>query len=82
VSDRRLGHRAMSGSGRTVGCASEIGLKCAFNSEHWTIKKNRGIIVKNFRNFLFEDDRLLEKILLNKVFKIDQGIRCNFFRIF
>jgi len=35
VSDRRLGRRATSGSGRTVGCASEIGLKCAFNSEHW-----------------------------------------------
>jgi len=34
VSDRWLGRRATSGSGRTVGCASEIGLKCAFNYEH------------------------------------------------
>jgi len=34
VSDRRLGRRATSGSGETVGCASEIGLKCALNSEH------------------------------------------------
>jgi len=32
VSDRRLGRRATSGSGKTVSCASEIGLKCAFNS--------------------------------------------------
>jgi len=45
------------------------------------IKENRGIIVKNFRNFLFEDDGLLEKIFLNKVFRIVQRIRCNFFRI-
>jgi len=28
----------------------------------------REIIVKNFRNFLFENDKLLEKILLNKKF--------------
>jgi len=35
VSDRRLGRRATSGSGGTVGCASEIGLKCALNSEYW-----------------------------------------------
>jgi len=34
VSDRRLGRRATSGSGGAVGYASEIGLKCAFNSEH------------------------------------------------
>jgi len=34
VSDRRLGRRATSGSGGTVGCASEIGLKYALNSEH------------------------------------------------
>jgi len=35
VSNRRLGRRATSGSGRTVDCALEIGLKCTFNSEHW-----------------------------------------------
>jgi len=35
VSDRRFGRQAMSGNGRTVGCASEIGLKCVFNSEQW-----------------------------------------------
>ena len=32
--DRRLDRRAASGSGGTVGVASEIGPKCATNSEH------------------------------------------------
>jgi len=32
----------------------------------WRLK--RGKIVKNFRNFLFENDKLLKKILLNKKF--------------
>jgi len=32
----------------------------------WRIK--RGKIVKNFRNFLFENDKLLKKILLSKKF--------------
>jgi len=45
----------------------------------WWLK--RGKIVKNFRNFLFENDELLKKTE-QKVFKIDQRIRCNFFRIF
>jgi len=35
MSDRWLGRQATSGSGGTVGCASEIELKCALNSEHW-----------------------------------------------
>jgi len=32
----------------------------------WRLK--RGKIVKNFRNFVFENDELLKKILLNKKF--------------
>jgi len=34
VSNQRLGRRATSSSEKTVNCASEIGLKCAINSEH------------------------------------------------
>jgi len=42
-----------------------------------------GKIVKNFRNFLFANDELLKKILLNKKFlKLIKEYAVIFFRIF
>jgi len=59
ISDRRFDHR-VTGSSRTVTCALEIGLKCAFNSEHCITrttetKKLMNASVRNFVSSLLQN---------------------------